>query len=162
MISGVASPDDTFNIYYAERSIWHVHFIVPGTPGHGSMLLKNTAGEKVRGLLDRFIDYRNTQVKRLNDHPELTIGDVTTVNVTMMNGGVQSNVVPPEYKVTIDMRIALDVDHQEFEHMFRKWCDESGEGIEYTFEQKQPKVPPTKTDKTNPYWIAFKEAVDEL
>lgn len=126
------------------------------------MLLKNTAGEKVRSLLDRFIDYRNTQVKRLNDHPELTIGDVTTVNVTMMNGGVQSNVVPPEYIVTIDMRIALDVDHQEFEQMFRKWCDESGEGIEYTFEQKQPKVPPTKTDKSNPYWIAFKEAVDQL
>lgn len=125
-------------------------------------MLANTAGEKVRNLLDRFIDYRQTQVKRLNDHPELTIGDVTTVNVTMMSGGVQANVVPPEYKVTIDMRLALDVDHQEFENMFRKWCDESGEGIKYTFEQKQPKVTPTKTDKSNPYWIAFKDAVDEL
>lgn len=124
--------------------------------------MKDTAGEKVRNLLDRFIEYRNTQVKRLADHPELTIGDVTTVNITMLNGGVQSNVIPPEYKVTIDMRIALDVDHKEFEAMFRKWCDESGEGIEYEFEQKQPKVPPTKTDKTNHYWVAFKQAIDEL
>lgn len=49
-----------------------------GHPGHGSFLLKNTAGEKVRKLLDRLIDFRDTQVKRLNDNPELTIGDVTT------------------------------------------------------------------------------------
>lgn len=126
------------------------------------MLFKNTAGEKVRNLLDRFIDYRNTQVKRLDEHPELTIGDVTTVNITMLNGGIQSNVVPPEYKVTVDMRLSLDVDHQEFENMFRKWCDQSGVGITYEFEQKQPKVPPTKLDKTNIYWGAFKEAVDKL
>lgn len=92
---GVASPDDVYNVYYAERSIWHVHFTLPGHPGHGSLLLKDTAAEKVRVLLDRFIDYRTTQVNRLAKHPELTIGDVTTVNITMMNGGVQSNVVPP-------------------------------------------------------------------
>lgn len=159
---GVASPDQSFNIYYAERSIWHVHFTLPGHPGHGSLLLKNTAGEKVRNLLDRFIDYRQTQVKRLADHPELTIGDVTTVNITMMNGGVQANVVPPEYKVVVDMRLALDVDHQEFEAMFAKWCQESGEGIVYEFEQRQPKVPPTKTDKSNIYWGAFMSAVEEL
>jgi aminoacylase len=81
---------------------------VPGHTGHGSLLLKNTAGEKVRNLLDRFIDYRNTQVKRLSDHPELTVGDVTTVNITMLDGGKQSNVIPPEFKVTVDMRLSLD------------------------------------------------------
>jgi aminoacylase len=130
--------------------------------GHGSILLKNTAGEKVRNLLDRFIDYRNTQVKRLDDNPELTLGDVTTVNVTIIKGGVQANVVPPEIVVTIDMRLALDVDHLEFEEMFKRWCDESGEDIEYTFEQKQPKVPPTVIDKSNPYWVAFKDSLDQL
>lgn len=130
--------------------------------GHGSILLKNTAGEKVRNLLDRFIDYRNTQVKRLDDNPELTLGDVTTVNVTIIKGGVQANVVPPEIVVTIDMRLALDVDHLEFEGMFKRWCEESGEDIEYTFEQKQPKVPPTVIDKSNPYWVAFKDSLDQL
>jgi aminoacylase len=135
---------------------------VPGQPGHGSLLLKNTAGEKVRHLLDRFIDYRNTQVKRLDDNPELTIGDVTTVNVTMMNGGVQSNVIPPVFKVTVDMRLSLDIDHQEFENMFKKWCEQSGEGITYDFIQKMPKVRPTIVDKTNPYWVAFKAAIDDL
>lgn len=124
--------------------------------------MKNTAGEKVRKLLDRLIDFRDTQVKRLNDHPELTIGDVTTVNITMIHGGVQSNVVPPEYKVTSDMRIPLDVDHVEFDKTLRKWCDEISDGITIEFEQKQPKVPPTKTDKTNPYWVSFENAINKL
>lgn len=62
----------------------------------------------------------------------------------------------------IDIRLALDVDHQEFENMFKGWCDEAGEGIVYSFEQKQPKVQPTKTDNSNIYWLAFKKAVDEL
>lgn len=60
------------------------------------------------------------------------------------------------------MRLALDIDHQEFEAMFKKWCDESGDGIRYEFEQKQPKVPPTKTDKSNIYWAAFTGALDKL
>lgn len=124
-------------------------------------MLPNTAGEKVRKLLDRCIDYRNAQLKKLKDNPKLTIGDVTTVNVTKINGGAQSNVVPPEYKVSVDARIALDDDHEEFEAMIKNWCKESGDGITFKF-NNQPKAPPTKTDKTNPYWIAFKEAIDEL
>lgn len=62
-----------------------------GTPGHGSLLLKNTAGEKVSHILQRFIEYRKTQVERLNSDPEFTIGDVTTVNICILSGGVQSN-----------------------------------------------------------------------
>lgn len=108
------------------------------------------------------MEYRDTQVKRLENDPQLTIGDVTTVNITMINGGVQSNVIPPEYKMMVDIRLALDVDHNQFENMFKTWCDESGKGITYSFEQKQPKVEATKTDETNHYFTAFKSAVDEL
>lgn len=75
---------------------------------------------------------------------------------------MQSNVIPPEIKLMIDIRIALDVDHTEFEKMIRRWCDESGKDIEVSFEQKQPKVQATKTDDSNIYWVAFKKAIDEL
>lgn len=61
------------------------------------MLLKNTAGENLQKLLDKFFDYRATQVEKLNSDPELTIGDVTTVNVTMMSGGVQVKSISAEY-----------------------------------------------------------------
>ena len=70
--------------------------------------------------------------------------------------------IPAEIKLVIDIRIDLSVDHIKFEEMIRKWCDEAGEGIEFTFEQKQPKVNPTKTDESNIYWLAFKKAIEEL
>lgn len=160
--TGIASPTDTFNVYFAERCIWHIIFKINGTPGHGSLLLKNTPGEKLRNLLDRFFDYRATQVERLNNDPELTIGDVTTVNVTMVEGGVQSNVVPPDFTIMSDIRLAVDVNHDEFEAMFKGWCAESGENIEYEWDLKDPFIPPTKLDGSNIYWHAFKAAVNEL
>jgi aminoacylase len=112
--------------------------------------------------MNRIMAYRDGQVKRLEGNADLTIGDVTTVNVTMIHGGVQANVIPVEYKMMVDNRLALDIDHVEFEAMLKKWCDESGEDITFSFEQKQPKVPPTKIDSSNAYWVAFKEAIDEL
>lgn len=161
-LSGIASPTEVFNVYYAERCIWHIIFKINGTTGHGSLLLKNTPGEKLRNLLDRFFDYRATQAARLSNDPELTIGDVTTVNVTMVEGGVQSNVVPPDFTIMTDFRLAVDVNHEEFETMFKRWCSEAGENIEFEWDLKDPFIPPTKLDDSNIYWHAFKAAVDEL
>ena len=80
---GIASPTNEFLVFFAERSIWHVVFKVPGNPGHGSLLLKNTAGEKLQKLLNRFYEFRDSQVKKLEGNAELTIGDVTTINATV-------------------------------------------------------------------------------
>ncbi|CAH2227230.1 jg25417, partial [Pararge aegeria aegeria] len=44
---GLASPDDNFVVYNAERSIWHVTVTCPGKSGHGSLLLPDNCGEKV-------------------------------------------------------------------------------------------------------------------
>jgi aminoacylase len=163
LILGIASPTDIFNVYYAERCIWHIIFKVNGDQsGHGSLLLKNTAGEKLRNLLDKFFAYRDAQVEKLNNNPDLTIGDVTTINVTMINGGVLSNVVPPDFTIMTDFRLAVDVDHQEFENMFKRWCVDSGENIEYEWDLKDPFIPPTSIDDSNIFWHAFKTAVNEL
>ena len=56
----------------------------PGTPGHGSLLLPDTAGEKVRIIIDRFMDFREQEKKKLQSNPSLTVGDVTTVNLTQL------------------------------------------------------------------------------
>lgn len=47
-------------------------------------MLEGTAGEKARKLLDRLYDFRSSEAKKLEDNPELTIGDTTIVNLTMM------------------------------------------------------------------------------
>uniref|UniRef100_A0A6P4FWV1 N-acyl-aliphatic-L-amino acid amidohydrolase n=1 Tax=Drosophila rhopaloa TaxID=1041015 RepID=A0A6P4FWV1_DRORH len=139
-----------------------VYFHISGTAGHGSLLLPNTAGEKLNYIVGKMMEFRKIQVQRLQNNPELVIGDVTTINLTKVSGGVQSNVVPPLLMVCFDCRLALDLDHQEFEANLHKWCDDVGGGIEITYEQKQPKVPPTAIDDSNPFWLAFKKATDEL
>lgn len=159
---GIAGPDEEYPLFYGERSVWHVMFHISGTPGHGSLLLKNTAGQKARYLIDKLMDMREQEVKKLENNPEFTIGDVTTINITMMTGGVQSNVVPPELMVCFDIRLAVDVKHLEFENQLLDWCHEAGGGIELEYDQKCPFVKPTTLDGSNRYWVAFKDALDEL
>lgn len=126
------------------------------------MLLKNTVAEKLRILLDKIYDYRRTQEVILEKNPELLLGDVTSLNITRMKGGKQRNVLPPVTEVTVDIRIALTEDIAQFETMLYKWAKESGENVEVEFLVKQTFVTPTKTDDTNIYWKAFKQAIDGL
>lgn len=92
-----------------------LNFQCRGTTGHGSLLLKDTAGEKARYIIDRMMDFRENEVKRLENNPDFTIGDVTTVNLTVIKGGVQVNVLPPLLEIKFDVRLALDVNHDELE-----------------------------------------------
>lgn len=80
---GVASPEEYFYMFYGERAIWHVEVECKGTPGHGSILHDNTAGEKIRVIIDRFMDYRAQEKEKLKD-PKVQIGDVTTINLTQL------------------------------------------------------------------------------
>lgn len=61
-----------------------IEFVCSGSEGHGSLLLENTAGQKIRKLLDRIMDFRQSQMEKLKQNPNLTIGDVTTVNLTIL------------------------------------------------------------------------------
>ncbi len=50
--------------------------------------------ERLVGVINRFLKFRAEQEKILNSDKSLRLGDVTTVNLTMLEGGVQFNVVP--------------------------------------------------------------------
>lgn len=88
-----------------------------GQSGHGSAPLENTPGEKVRHILDRFMDYRSKELAKISTG--VAVGEVTNINLTMINGGVQINVVPAEIKVVFDIRLAVGVDQVAFENMVR-------------------------------------------
>ena len=96
------------------RRLVDLHLKISGTTGHGSLLHKNTAGEKAQYLINKFMERRAQEVKKLENNPELTIGDVTTINLTRWSGGVQSNVVPPLLTVVFDVRLAITEDHDAF------------------------------------------------
>ncbi|SPP81200.1 aminoacylase-1-like [Drosophila guanche] len=159
---GISSEDETYALYYAERTLWHLRLKISGTAGHGSLLLPNTAGEKLNYVVNKLMEFRKSQLQRLADDKSLEIGDVTTVNLTQLRGGVQSNVVPPLLEVVFDIRIAITVDITALEKQIRDWCEEAGGGIELEFEMKNPFVEPTKIDASNPFWVAFKQTLDDL
>uniref|UniRef100_A0A5F8H2R5 N-acyl-aliphatic-L-amino acid amidohydrolase n=1 Tax=Monodelphis domestica TaxID=13616 RepID=A0A5F8H2R5_MONDO len=44
---GLASPTETFVVFYSERSPWWLRITSSGNPGHGSRFIENTAAEKL-------------------------------------------------------------------------------------------------------------------
>lgn len=66
------------------------------------------------------MELRDVEERKLESNSNLGIGDVTTVNLTMLNGGVQNNVIPGELTIVFDIRLAVDVDHNEFDGMVKK------------------------------------------
>lgn len=97
--------------------IWSlaIELICVGQGGHGSYMQENSTGEKVQFMMNKFMDFRKNEMQKLKDNPKLNFGDVTAVNLTMINGGVQSNVVPSEMRITFDIRVAIDVDFDAFD-----------------------------------------------
>lgn len=80
---GVASPTETFYLFGGERSIWHVWVHCPGDPGHGSLMQANHAGDKVRVIIDRFMDFRAKEMAKLSTG-KFKMGDVLSVNLTQL------------------------------------------------------------------------------
>ncbi|XP_017057398.1 aminoacylase-1B-like [Drosophila ficusphila] len=161
---GIASPTSEFPVFYAERTVKRVIFKISGSAGHGLLLMPNTAGEKLSYITRKMMEFREGQVKRLKNNPELQIGDVTTINLTTVDGGVQSNVVPPLLTACFDVRLSHNINVIEFEAQLAKWCEEAGGDIELDFGliRRKDHTPPTVTNDSNPFWVAFKSATDEL
>lgn len=100
-----------------------VELICVGQAGHGSFMQENSTGEKVQYMINKFMEFRKKEMQKLKDNPKLTMGDVTAVNLTMITGGVQPNVVPSEMRITFDIRLAIDVDHDAFDKQVRNILD---------------------------------------
>lgn len=182
---GVALDDKgTMPVYYAERTIWQVEFVFHSDhSGHGSLLFANTAGEKLNYVLGKFMEFRKEEAKKLNvlKYP---YGNVTTINLTFVKGGVENNVVPAEMRAVFDMRISANADLDEFEKQVRnynnnfcschfvhtfslkfqkinRWCEEAGGNITINYLEKRGKEKATAVDDSNPFWVAFDEATKE-
>lgn len=65
-------------------------------------------------ILNKFLAFRSSEESKLEIDASLMPGDVTSVNLTKINGGIQGNVVPSDITMTFDCRLAIDVDHDAF------------------------------------------------
>lgn len=79
---GYANSDNKFIVTYGERTLFQIWVHCSGTPSHGSAIFPNTAGEKLRIVIDRLLAFREMEMKKLND-PEQK-NNVTSINLTML------------------------------------------------------------------------------
>ncbi|CAH1782537.1 unnamed protein product [Owenia fusiformis] len=155
---GLANPTEKFTVFYGERSPWWIRVKCTGNPGHGSRFIENTAAEKVRKVINSFLNFREEEEKKLNTNACLKLGDVTTLNMTMLEGGVQYNVVPTELFAGFDIRVAPTVDMEQFEETIRGWLKDAGDGISYEFIQKNTDQTLTSTSENDVWWRTFSDA----
>ncbi|XP_063867714.1 aminoacylase-1-like isoform X4 [Scylla paramamosain] len=156
---GYASTSEDFLVFYGERHIYHLNVRCSGQPGHGSQFLSNTAGEKLHKVINSFFSFRDQEERRLRENPDLQLGDVTTVNLTMLEGGVQFNVVPAQLSVGFDIRIPPALDPADFENMVQGWCREAGEDVVYEICLKSVnRELSSVVDGQSPWWDAFSQA----
>lgn len=157
---GLASEDDVFSVFYGERLPWWVDITAKGNTGHGSRFIDHTAVEQIIEVANRALAFREgqkavlhgtsfsakhencahavaakkmRQAKELNGSDgsaQMTIGDVTSLNITVLEAGIRSgdhfvtNVVPPVAKCSLDIRISPHVPPIEIKNMLDQWCQE--------------------------------------
>ncbi|KAL5278504.1 ACY1.2 family protein [Megaselia abdita] len=112
--------------------------------------------------MGKLTEFRNSQLKLLEDNQNLSTGDVTSMNVTILNGGVLHNVVPAVMECTVDCRIAINTNPVELENMIRTWCKDAGEGVEVFFPVQEKAVKPTELNSSNKYWKSMESALDAM
>lgn len=167
---GAPSPLDFFLVFDGEKSIWQFDVHCSGTSGHSSLLHDNTSGEKAGVVLQKFMEKR-AEEKKLADNSKHYFVDVTTINLTSIKGGVHNSTalkrtmyttIPPEVILGFDCRLHKGADFQRFETWVNDVCREAGDGVWVETKTKHHVTCFTQMDQSNPWWVAFKSAVDEL
>lgn len=159
---GAPNLDEWYHLFYGERTRYPFAITCEGTPGHGSILHNNTAGEKLTYVINKVMEKREKEKKKLEENPKLFQGDITSINLTMLSGGVQTNVVPPEMKVVFDCRVSLDTDIKEFEKWIRSVCEEAGDKVHLDLLDTLEKIEPTKLDEENIWWVTLKSQFEQI
>lgn len=80
---GMVTCDDLFVMFNGERVTWNITIRCSGSAGHGSLLLDNTAGEKLARVLSSYSQFREEQ-KRKVDEGRSKLCDLVTANLTIV------------------------------------------------------------------------------
>ncbi|PVU98719.1 hypothetical protein BB559_001325 [Furculomyces boomerangus] len=147
-----------YTFYFTrERTVCWTKYTVHGNVGHGSQLIKDTAVEKLLPIMNTMADFRKQQVDGLNameGNPLINQGHFTSVNMTMIEGGQQPNVIPATYSLVVDMHISADLDANENFKWQETLAAEHGADLEFI--NRVTSNVSTVLDDTNPFMNAFK------
>jgi aminoacylase len=118
---------------------------------------------------------RQKMFSELKTTGKMTLGDVTSLNITSLEAGVRVgdtvayNCVPPKAKCSLDIRISPHVEPKEIGNMIDGWCQECSvapeEGSKISWRNILGMGPAnqnhalTATDASNPWYQVFASAM---
>lgn len=180
---GLANPRDAFTVFYGERTPWWLLVKAEGVTGHGSRFIEGTAVGKLIAVCNKALAFRKEQEDALGhtggcSHARAKkLGDVTTLNLTMLKAGVAMagggggedaepggrheryalNVIPTEARAGFDVRIDPETPTEDFRARVSEWCRE--EGVTWEFADWTTPLDGhylTSIDREeNPWWGVF-------
>ena len=122
---------------------------------------QGTASEKLVYILNQINVYRNQEIKKLGSIPN-DLSSVTSINVVLLNGGLQQNVIPSVIEMELNLRVSFNEDIDALETMIRQWCVDARTDVQMEIVRKDPRGNPTILDDSNPYWTVLKSVYEDL
>ncbi|CAJ0600925.1 unnamed protein product [Cylicocyclus nassatus] len=158
---GLANEGSAYKIYYAERNPWWLEITCEGTPGHGSKFIANTAAEKLQSIINSALTFREEQRLLLEKSATKRLGEVISVNLTKVEGGVLVNIVPEKFTLLLDIRLPPTANFKEMDERIVQWCQKAGSGVTCRYLIKNEFLNLTTTEDSDPFWAAFKKSMAE-
>eukprot|EP00494_Astrolonche_serrata_P025730 UN25991 len=117
-------------------------------------------------ILEAHSDHSNCRHKH-SDCRKKTLGDVTTVNLTMLKAGVTPdngktyayNVIPTVAEAGFDIRISPDFPVKEFHKKMEHWTRDPQ--LSFTYVTRTPYHAVSSISKKDPWWMALKGSFDK-
>ncbi|XP_050877780.1 uncharacterized protein LOC127081578, partial [Lathyrus oleraceus] len=172
---GLASPDDYYRAFYAERSPWWLKIKAVGIPGHGAKLYDNSAMENLLTSIEIIRRYRASQFDLIKAGLKAD-GEVISINMAFLKAGTPSptgfvmNLQPSEAEAGFDIRVPPTADTESLERRIAEEWAPTWRNMSFTLGQFKQKVSGcdasgkpvvTKTDSSNPWWALLENAVQE-
>lgn len=122
--------------------------------------------------MEKIFKFRDEQIKQLAGQID-QIGRVTSVNVTKMDGGVQTNVIPNTASISIwlqfrceliilavDVRISPLLGEEGFQKILKNWIDH--DGLEIEIEEKAPMPPASPASSDDRYYSIIASTLSDF
>ncbi|XVE66473.1 hypothetical protein DITRI_Ditri08aG0082400 [Diplodiscus trichospermus] len=167
---GLASPNENYRLFYAERSAWWLVIKATGAPGHGAKLYDNSAMENLFKSIESIRRFRASQFDLVKAGLKAE-GEVISVNMPFLKAGTPSptgfvmNLQPSEAEAGFDIRIPPIANIESLEKRIAEEWAPASRNMTFEFKQKgnprdslgRPLL--TATDSSNPWWTLLDEAI---
>ncbi|PIO64211.1 hypothetical protein TELCIR_14170, partial [Teladorsagia circumcincta] len=126
-----------------------------------------------QSFINSALSFREEQRLLLKNDSTKRLGDVITLNITKVEGGVQVNVLPENFTLLLDIRIPPTADFEKMEERIASWCTKAGPDVTFEYilcKRPDPNVlcfqkteisAVTPTNGDDPFWSAFKKSLED-